>query len=60
MLYPTTLGSVSSQVRLALWALGATPVPVNCSTPGETTALLKYPALAGAVPDCWGVNRILA
>src|ERR1700687_4240346 len=60
MLNPTTLGSVSCQVRPALWALGATPVPVNCSTPGETTALLKYPALAGAVPDWLGAHRILA
>src|ERR1019366_2405714 len=60
MLYPTTLGSVSSQVRLAVWALGATPVPVNCSTAGETTALLKYPALAEPVPDWLGVNRSLA
>jgi hypothetical protein len=34
-------------------------VPVNCTTVGEFTALLMNPALPEAVPDAFGVNRIV-
>src|ERR1019366_1633517 len=56
-LYPTAFPSPGTQEISTWWEPGATPVPVNCSTVGEFTALLTNPALPEAVPDPFGVNR---
>src|ERR1700687_95371 len=56
-LYPTAFPSPGSQEISTWWEPGATPVPVNSSTVGESTALLMNPALPEAVPDAFGVNR---
>src|SRR5260370_14293360 len=57
MLYPTACASPGCQERSTWWEPGAMPVPVNCSTVGESSALLMNPALPEAVPDAFGLNR---
>src|SRR5260370_2804637 len=57
MLYPTLCASPGFQESSTWWELGAMPVPVNCSTVGESSALLMTPALPEAVPDAFGLNR---